>query len=445
MRKTKNEYFCSPPGLGRSTSSCCLGRATPRSVETETEARASEIAIRHALDVLCLDKLEHEPVSRIEPARVCRVVTSKRTSTFARACPLHPPCPKSASLTMRASTSFAARLLACLALAAFAGVALADDHGGQYGDHPTLSESKYSKGASQTVNDVHRDLARIHAAMTGSVHDEIKHVVDTASAVTGHVKTAVSDHVAKTITTAQNVKSAVTDHVVQSAAAAAAAAALAKQKQQDFIAGSINHVANTAETLREMQGTVRDMTGDHIAATVSKVADGAEMLRSAQSGFHEHVVDTATGAHAKFQDSMQTALSAMAGAANAWHEHVKATTGKVIDVKTQVATAVTDHVTDGVTRKVEQVRGVADALHGGKKSSWGSDDDMDMEMDMDSMDGNTRRRLLEHGDKRSKSFGNLVQVRGFPTHHVPPVAVAHTRPAKGLLPLTVYVIHVTRD
>jgi hypothetical protein len=66
-------------------------------------------------------------------------------------------------------------------------------------------------------------------------------------------------------------------------------------------------------------------------------------------------------------------------------------------------------------------------------------------MDMDSMDGNTRRRLLEHGDKRSKSFGNLVQVRGFPTHHVPPVAVAHTRPAKGLLPLTVYVIHVTRD
>lgn len=120
-------------------------------------------------------------------------------------------------------------------------------------------------------------------------------------------------------------------------------------------------------------------------------------------------MDTATGAHAKFQDSMQTALSAMAGAANAWHEHVKATTGKVIDVKTQVATAVTDHVTDGVTRKVEQVRGVADALHGGKKSSWGSDDDMDMEMDMDLMDGNTRRRLLEHGDKRSNSFGNLVQ------------------------------------
>ena len=44
--------------------------------------------------------------------------------------------------------------------------------------------------------------------------------------------------------------------------------------------------------------------------------------------------------------------------------------------------------------------------------------------------------LISEGDVMNKSV-RARQVRNFPTHHTPP-AIAHTRPAKGLFPLTVY-------
>ena len=122
---------------------------------------------------------------------------------------------------MRPSTTVAARVLACLALAALAGSARADDH---------LSDAKHG-GASGVVNDVHEDLRRIHGAVAGTVHDHIAHTVDTARAVHGHVAGAVHDHVAKTVDAARAVHGAVSDHVSESVAKAAAHHAASKERQ----------------------------------------------------------------------------------------------------------------------------------------------------------------------------------------------------------------------
>jgi len=284
---------------------------------------------------------------------------------------------------MHPSRTVSARILACLALAALAGAALADGH---------PSDAEHG-GASGVVNDVHEDLRRIHGAVAGTVHDHIAHTVEGARAVHGHVVGAVQDHVAKTVDAARAVHGAVSDHVSESVAKAAAHHAASKERQQKMVAAAVNHVADSAEAMRAAHSNMRAAAGDHVRQAVNHVADSAEAMRAAHADMRAAAAGRVSDAHQKFTGHMTAALEAMAGAAEAWHEHVRATHERAMDVGRDAATKVQEQVGDTARRAREHV-------HAKFPTKYADEGD-----DGDANDA-ARRRLLESA--APKSFAGLA-------------------------------------
>jgi hypothetical protein len=90
---------------------------------------------------------------------------------------------------------------------------------------------------------------------------------------------------------------------------------------------------------------------------------------------------------------MTAALEAMAGAAEAWHEHVRATHERAMDVGRDAATKVHEHVGDTARRAREHV-------HAKFPTKYADEGD-----DGDANDA-ARRRLLEF--ENQKSFAGLA-------------------------------------
>ena len=117
-------------------------------------------------------------------------------------------------------------------------------------------------------------------------------------------------------------------------------------------------------------------------------------MRAAHANMRAAAADRVSDAHQKFTGHMTAALEAMAGAAEAWHEHVRATNERAMDVGRNAAAAVHDHVGDTARRAREHVHDKFPS----KFQSAGEDDEDD--------ENASRRRLLE--SERGKPFARLA-------------------------------------
>ena len=118
-------------------------------------------------------------------------------------------------------------------------------------------------------------------------------------------------------------------------------------------------------------------------------------MRAAHANMRAAAADRVSDAHQKFTGHMTTALEAMAGAAEAWHENVRGTHERAMDVGRNAAAAVHEHVGDTARRAREHVHDKIPS----KFQSAGEDDE-------DDDDDASRRRLLE--SERGKPFARLA-------------------------------------